>query len=73
MSVTYYATTNQGEIDPARITSFKWLKSKSISQAQRTVTANVRDKRTARVDEMIHALEGAGFRPLSVRIIARQA
>ena len=69
VSVTYYSTTNQGEIDPAKITSFKWLKSKRLDKAAQTITADVRANSTARVDEMIRALDGAGFRPLSVRIV----
>jgi hypothetical protein len=73
VSVTYYATTNQGEIDPAKITSFKWLEGKSINQSEHTIRARVYSNRTARIDEMIRALEGAGFRPLSVRIVVEKA
>jgi hypothetical protein len=69
VSVTYYATTNQGEIDPSRITSFTWLESKSLNQSAHTITAKVHRNSSARVSEMVRALEGAGFLPLSVRIM----
>ncbi len=76
VSVTYYATTNQGKIDPSRITSLEWLeplKSKSLDKAKHTITVTVRSNRAARVDEMIRALAGAGFFPLSVRIMVTTA
>ncbi|MEE9150134.1 MAG: hypothetical protein V3U27_22370, partial [Candidatus Tectomicrobia bacterium] len=68
VSVTYYATTNQGKINPSRITSLEWIGSKSLDKEKHTITVTVRSNRTARVDDMIRALKGAGLLPLSVRI-----
>ncbi|MEE8292180.1 MAG: hypothetical protein V3R80_11915 [Candidatus Tectomicrobia bacterium] len=73
VSVTYYATTNQGKIDPSRITSLGWIGSKSLDREKHTITATVRSNRAARIDEMIRALEGAGLFPLSVRIMVTTA
>lgn len=73
VSVTYYATTNQGKIDPSRITSFTWLESKSLNPTANTIKMNVYRNHAARVDEMVRALAGAGLLPLSVRIVAQQA
>lgn len=71
VSVTYYSTTNSGNIDPARITSFTWLESKSLNKSDHAIIANVRSNRIAQVDEMIRALQGAGLYPLSVRIMTK--
>jgi hypothetical protein len=73
VSVTYYATTNQGKIDPSRITSFTWLESKRLNQAANTINMNVYRNHAARVDEIVSALEGAGLLPLSLRVVAQQA
>ena len=70
VSVTYYATTNQGEIDPSRLTSFTWLQSKSLNQTANTIKMNVYSNHAARIDEIIRALGGAGLLPLSVRVVA---
>lgn len=73
VSVTYYATTNQGRIDPSRITSFTWLESKRLNPAANTINMNVYRNHAARVDEAVRALAGSGLLPLSLRVVAQQA
>jgi hypothetical protein len=79
VSASYYfsASTKQpSETDVLRaskLTTFKWLNNKSVNPQDNTITAHVLQNHTARVGEMIRALEGAGLLPMSIRIVVEKA
>ena len=70
VSMTYYATTHQGMVNPAKITSFEWLDSTHIDPVNHTITVKVLRHRVARVDELIRAFDGFGLLPLSITVMA---
>lgn len=49
--------------------TFKWLDSKRVNHKDQSLTAFVRFNNEAHVDEMLRALELAGFPPLALRIV----
>jgi hypothetical protein len=79
VSASYYfsASTRQpSETDVLRVsklTTFEWLDDRRVNLEENTITAHVLQNHTARVGEMIRALEGAGLLPLSLRIVVDKA
>jgi hypothetical protein len=74
----YFSTSNKPPTETdvfrvSKLTTFKWLDNKSVNPQDNTVTAHVLQNHTARVGEMIRALEGAGLFPLSIRIVVEKA
>jgi len=55
-------------LDPKVGTTFKWLDSAQVNEKEQTVTAYARFGASAHAEELMRALEGAGFPLLSVRI-----
>lgn len=74
----YFSASNKqpSETDVLRaskLTTFEWLGDKSVNPEDNTITAHILQNHTARVGEMIRALEGAGLLPLSIRIVVEKA
>lgn len=69
VSASYYFSTAKGvEVDPAKLTTFKWVAQRSFTPAANLVTVSVQQNHTARIGEFLRALESAGLLPLSLRI-----
>ena len=73
VSAAYYFSTSGTEVDPAKVTTFTWLKSRSVDKQKNTVTATVHTNNIGRVWEMIRALENAGLPPLALRVVVKEA
>lgn len=55
--------------DPRFGTTFKWLDSRRVNAKEHTITAFVRYNSVAHIEEMLRALEHAGFAPESLQIV----
>lgn len=71
VSAAYYFSTSGTEVNPNKVTTFTWMKSRSVDKQKNTATATVRTNHIARVWEMIRALENAGLPPLAVRVMVK--
>jgi len=72
----YFSTTKHKDVEAGaafKFTTFEWLDQKRLNQAEKTITTSVHPHGTARVQELIRALERGGFLPTSVRIVVDKA
>jgi copper chaperone CopZ len=79
VSASYYFSASNRQpsetdvLRASKLTTFTWLGDKLVNSQDNTITAHVLQNHTARVGEMIRALEGAGLLPLSIRIVVEKA
>jgi hypothetical protein len=73
VSAAYYYSTTKNPIEVSKHTTFEWLDAKHVDEKQNTITVSVRPNNTARVGELIRALERIGLFPTAVRIVTAKA
>jgi hypothetical protein len=73
VSAAFYYSTTTNPIEISKHSTFEWVDAKLIDEHKNTLVISVRQNRTARVAQLIRALERTGLIPTSIRVVGVKA